>query len=307
MGILVLSAFLLSLLVIRTFPLREDFRVENEAWNGLSEFARFAEASPLRSPSALPEGGALPSGSTHYTQTRAEIWKVLMKTSRRPKVGDELVLCSGKAKATMLYDGEQGEAVLKIESDRPLMKILDEEGVPQFRSMAPVDLIDLLPYGIACFDIEVGDNLKHPKLFIEPKTGNPHVFATDLANCIFEILELKPEVVEKPDAVALPPLDGTEARNQGEKGLPPSGHPPFARGDNRGDSPLCVLHHQEETGQRCEVHPGQVSRISIRGGGRTGEDIEVERGGANPGDGPDNILPIPRLARQRGEESGGGR
>jgi len=53
-----------------------------------------------------------------------------MKTSRRPKVGDELVLCSGKAKATMLYDGEQGEAVLKIESDRPLMEILDEEGVP---------------------------------------------------------------------------------------------------------------------------------------------------------------------------------
>jgi len=73
---------------------------------------------------------------------------------------------------------------------------LDEEGVPQFRSMAPVDLIDLLPYGIACFDIEVGDNLKHPKLFIEPKTGNPHVFATDLANCIFQILELKPEVVD---------------------------------------------------------------------------------------------------------------
>ena len=73
---------------------------------------------------------------------------------------------------------------------------VDEEGVPQFRDMAPVDLIDLLPYGIACFDIEVGDNLKHPKLFIEPKTGNPHVFATDLANCIFQILELKPEVVD---------------------------------------------------------------------------------------------------------------
>ena len=78
----------------------------------------------------LPEGGALPSGSTHYTQTRAEIWKVLIKTSRRPKVGDELELCSGKAKATMLYDGEQGEAMLKIESDHPLMEILDEEGVP---------------------------------------------------------------------------------------------------------------------------------------------------------------------------------
>ena len=57
-------------------------------------------------------------------------WKVLMKTSRRPKVGDALTLCSGKARATMLYDGEQGEAVLKIESDRPLMEILNEEGVP---------------------------------------------------------------------------------------------------------------------------------------------------------------------------------
>ncbi|NNJ70076.1 MAG: tRNA preQ1(34) S-adenosylmethionine ribosyltransferase-isomerase QueA [Kiritimatiellales bacterium] len=59
-----------------------------------------------------------------------EEWKVLMKTSRRPKVGDSLSLCSGKATATMLHDGEQGEAVLKITSDRPLMEILDEEGVP---------------------------------------------------------------------------------------------------------------------------------------------------------------------------------
>jgi S-adenosylmethionine:tRNA ribosyltransferase-isomerase len=57
-------------------------------------------------------------------------WKVLMKTSRRPKSGDALLICSGKARATMLEDGEQGEAVLRIESDRPLMEILDEEGVP---------------------------------------------------------------------------------------------------------------------------------------------------------------------------------
>jgi S-adenosylmethionine:tRNA ribosyltransferase-isomerase len=63
-------------------------------------------------------------------ETSSNEWKVLMKTSRRPKVGDSLILCSGKARATMLYDGEQGEAVLKIESDRPLMDILDEEGLP---------------------------------------------------------------------------------------------------------------------------------------------------------------------------------
>lgn len=60
----------------------------------------------------------------------SNIWKVLMKASRRPKIGDELDLCSGKARARMLSDGDQGEAVLKIESERPLMEILDEEGVP---------------------------------------------------------------------------------------------------------------------------------------------------------------------------------
>jgi len=63
-------------------------------------------------------------------ESRPGEWKVLMKTSRRPKVGDALTLCSGKASATLLYDGEQGEAVLRIESARPLMEILDEEGVP---------------------------------------------------------------------------------------------------------------------------------------------------------------------------------
>jgi hypothetical protein len=79
---------------------------------------------------------------------------------------------------------------------------INDQGQPQFWSMAPVDLIGFLPYGIACFEIEVGDNLKHPKLFIEPKTGNPHVFATDLANCIFQILELGTEVVDNDSGTA---------------------------------------------------------------------------------------------------------
>ena len=63
-------------------------------------------------------------------ETEPRVWKALVKASRRPKIGDELILCSGKAKATMLYDGEQGKAVLSITSDRPLMEILDEEGLP---------------------------------------------------------------------------------------------------------------------------------------------------------------------------------
>ena len=74
---------------------------------------------------------------------------------------------------------------------------LGEDGEVQDWQTEPVDLVDFLPYGIACFDIEVGDNLKHPKLFYDPQTGNPHVLATDLENCIFQILELRPEVVDE--------------------------------------------------------------------------------------------------------------
>jgi len=81
-----------------------------------------------------------------------------------------------------------------------------DDGSLDYRFMEPVDLIDFLPYGIACFDIEVGDNLKYPKLFLDPQTGNPHVFATDLENCIFQILELRPEVVEE--------NEGTEKRRR---------------------------------------------------------------------------------------------
>jgi hypothetical protein len=74
---------------------------------------------------------------------------------------------------------------------------LQSDGVPQFRGLDPVELFDLVPYGFACFEIEAGDNLRHPKLFIDPQSGNPHVFATDLANCVFQIIELIPAVEEE--------------------------------------------------------------------------------------------------------------
>jgi hypothetical protein len=74
---------------------------------------------------------------------------------------------------------------------------LSDDGVPQFKDMEPIELIDLLPYGFGCFEFEASDNLRHPKLFIDPQSGNPHVFATDLGSCHFQILELVPTVVEE--------------------------------------------------------------------------------------------------------------
>ena len=73
---------------------------------------------------------------------------------------------------------------------------LSEDGTPMFRDAEPISLTDFLPYGIACFDIGPAENLKHPKLLMDPQSGNPAVFATDLNSCLFQIFELQPEVAE---------------------------------------------------------------------------------------------------------------
>ncbi len=72
---------------------------------------------------------------------------------------------------------------------------IGDDGTPMFRETEPVSLVDFLPYGIACFDIGPAENLKHPKLLMDPRSGNPHVFATDLNSCLFQIFELEPEIV----------------------------------------------------------------------------------------------------------------
>jgi hypothetical protein len=68
---------------------------------------------------------------------------------------------------------------------------LREDGSPIWMSFDPIELYDLLPYGVGCFEFEAGDNLRHPKLFIDPQSANPHVFATDIASCHFQILEIQ--------------------------------------------------------------------------------------------------------------------
>jgi len=74
---------------------------------------------------------------------------------------------------------------------------LDESGDPQIDAFQPVALSDLLPYGIGCEGIEDAAGLAHPKVFVDPQSGAPHIFATDFANCVFQILKLDYEVVEE--------------------------------------------------------------------------------------------------------------
>ncbi len=115
---------------------RDTGLIEHKTIIDIADYLRAPDVLVLNNTKVIPArvfGNKASGGKVELLlldETAPGIWKVLMKTSRRPKVGDELTLCSGKATATMREDGEQGEAVLKIESDRPLMEILDEEGVP---------------------------------------------------------------------------------------------------------------------------------------------------------------------------------
>jgi hypothetical protein len=74
---------------------------------------------------------------------------------------------------------------------------LDAEGVPDVAAFDPFALRDLLPYGIGCEGIQNAAGLAHPKVFVDPQSGAPHVFASDFSNCAFQILSIGYEVVEE--------------------------------------------------------------------------------------------------------------
>ena len=74
---------------------------------------------------------------------------------------------------------------------------IDEYGNPQIDEFQPVALHDLLPYGVGCEGIVDAAGLTFPKVFVDPQSGTPHVFATDFSNCAFQILRLDYEVVEE--------------------------------------------------------------------------------------------------------------
>jgi len=74
---------------------------------------------------------------------------------------------------------------------------LGEFGQPQIDAFLPVALRDLLPFGIGCEGISDAQGLAHPKLFVDPQSGAPHVFATDFSNCVFQILRIYYDVIEE--------------------------------------------------------------------------------------------------------------
>jgi hypothetical protein len=68
---------------------------------------------------------------------------------------------------------------------------LDEVGMPDFAEFEPRMVSELLPFGINCTVGGDAPALLHPRLFVDPESGNPHIFATDLGQCLLQIIELK--------------------------------------------------------------------------------------------------------------------
>ena len=74
-----------------------------------------------------------------------------------------------------------------------------DDGVADPEAYDAVVLSELLPYGIHCDGIEDATALAAPKLFSDPQSGFPHVFATDFNECLFYILQIGHDVTIDPE------------------------------------------------------------------------------------------------------------
>ena len=74
----------------------------------------------------------------------------------------------------------------------------DATGLADLTAYDPVVLSDLLPYGLPCDGIEDASALAAPKLFSDPQSGFPHLFASDFAECLFYVLQIGHDVIVDP-------------------------------------------------------------------------------------------------------------
>lgn len=74
----------------------------------------------------------------------------------------------------------------------------DATGLADLDAFGRVRLSDLLPYGIHCDGIDDATGLAAPKLFSDPQSGFPHLFASDFAECLFYVLKLDHVVTVDP-------------------------------------------------------------------------------------------------------------
>jgi len=74
-----------------------------------------------------------------------------------------------------------------------------ETGLADLAAFEPTVLSDRLPFGVpACGGIEGAPGLAAPKLFSDPQSGFPHLFASDFEECLFYVLQIGHDVIVDP-------------------------------------------------------------------------------------------------------------
>lgn len=63
-------------------------------------------------------------------ETGPGVWEVLLKASRRPKPGEEFLFSGGRIRAAFLEELGEGRARVRVESDGPLLDLLEQAGLP---------------------------------------------------------------------------------------------------------------------------------------------------------------------------------
>ncbi len=58
----------------------------------------------------------------------------------------------------------------------------------------------LIPWGVVCYNIPDPLQLARPRLFLDLQSGDPHLLLMDLRTCLFQIVQLQPELGE-PDPI----------------------------------------------------------------------------------------------------------
>jgi hypothetical protein len=75
------------------------------------------------------------------------------------------------------------------------IELLDD-GTALVENATPTALRDLVPYGVQCDLPEDTSSLTPPQFFIDPETGDPHIFFTNLGDCLFQIFQLRAQIDE---------------------------------------------------------------------------------------------------------------
>ncbi|NOZ79666.1 MAG: hypothetical protein GXP48_10905 [Acidobacteria bacterium] len=70
---------------------------------------------------------------------------------------------------------------------------LDANGVPQLADLDPQELHSSVPYGLSCSLLDHAATFAHPKLVIDPQTGDPQLLFADLDQCLLTVIDLHPD------------------------------------------------------------------------------------------------------------------